>query len=132
MSRHVVHCPLRWSDADTNGHINNVSLLRYLEEARVRLQHDLARALANASSVFVVARQEIEYKRPLLYRPEPVTIETWVTKIGGASVGLAYEIKDDEVYARSSATVVSFDPASNRPARIGEVEKTFLGRYLAP
>ena len=31
--RHIYRCPLRWSDMDAYGHVNNVVFLRYLEEA---------------------------------------------------------------------------------------------------
>ena len=32
---HVYRCPLRWSDMDAYGHVNNVRFLTYLEEARI-------------------------------------------------------------------------------------------------
>ncbi|MFD8086272.1 acyl-CoA thioesterase, partial [Kitasatospora sp. NPDC059722] len=35
MARHIYACPLRWSDMDAFGHVNNVVFLRYLEEARI-------------------------------------------------------------------------------------------------
>ncbi|GAA5012781.1 hypothetical protein GCM10025734_58630 [Kitasatospora paranensis] len=35
MARHIYDCPLRWSDMDAFGHVNNVVFLRYLEEARI-------------------------------------------------------------------------------------------------
>ena len=37
MARHRFLCPLRWADVDVYGVINNVSIMRYLEEARVDL-----------------------------------------------------------------------------------------------
>src|SRR5512133_2846053 len=35
MARHTYRCPMRWSDMDAYGHVNNVVFLTYLEEARV-------------------------------------------------------------------------------------------------
>ena len=35
MPRHRVLTPLRWSDMDAYGHVNNVQFLRLLEDARV-------------------------------------------------------------------------------------------------
>ena len=32
---YCVHVPLRWSDMDAYGHVNNVQFLRLLEDARV-------------------------------------------------------------------------------------------------
>ncbi|WP_432094374.1 acyl-CoA thioesterase [Streptomyces sp. bgisy100] len=131
--RHTYSCPLRWSDMDAFGHVNNVVFLRYLEEARIDFMHRLATADGNGSFTggSVVARHEIDYLRPLVHRHEPVTVETWVTKIGAASMTVSYEVKDaEQVYVRASTTVVPFDFASGRPRRITTEERTVLERYL--
>ncbi|BFV56901.1 thioesterase family protein [Kitasatospora sp. CMC57] len=138
MARHIYACPLRWSDMDAFGHVNNVVFLRYLEEARIDFMFTQA-AAAGAGEFAggsVVARHEIDYKRPLVHRPEPVTIETWVTKIGGASLTVSYEIKDtaadgtETVYVRASTVVVPYDLAAGRPRRISAVEREFLSRFM--
>ncbi|AUG80040.1 thioesterase [Kitasatospora sp. MMS16-BH015] len=138
MARHIYACPLRWSDMDAFGHVNNVVFLRYLEEARIDFMFTQA-AAAGAGEFAggsVVARHEIDYKRPLVHRPAPVTIETWVTKIGGASLTVSYEIKDtaedgtETVYVRASTVVVPYDLAEGRPRRISAVEREFLGRFM--
>ena len=81
-----------------------------------------------------MARHEIDYKRPLVHRHEPVTIESWVTKIGAASLTIAYEIKDPRRAARctsrASTVVVPYDLAAGRPRRITAEEKSFLLEYL--
>jgi acyl-CoA thioester hydrolase len=81
----------------------------------------------------VVARHEIDYKRPLVYRPEPVRIETWVTKIGVASFIVAYEVKDEkEVYATASTTLVPYDLTAARPRRVTPEERGWLELYFEP
>ena len=52
---------------DAYGHVNNVIFLGYLEEARVSLfeRMDLANPLETG---VVVARHEIDYRKPLVYR----------------------------------------------------------------
>ena len=104
MARHIYRCPLRWSDMDAFGHVNNVVFLRYLEEARIDFMFRLAPGDGSPSfsGGSVVARHEIDYKRPLVHRHEPVTIESWVTKIGAASLTIAYEVKDAEGPRRST------------------------------
>ncbi|MFI8517091.1 acyl-CoA thioesterase [Streptomyces sp. NPDC085481] len=131
--RHIYPCPLRWSDMDAFGHVNNVVFLRYLEEARIDFMFRLAPG--NGSPSFsggsVVARHEIDYLRPLVHRHAPVTIESWVTKIGAASLTIAYEIKDPEVtYVRAKTVVVPFDLEEQRPRRITEEERSFLQEYV--
>jgi len=123
---------------DAFGHVNNVVFLRYLEEARIDFMFTQA-AEAGAGEFAggsVVARHEIEYKKPLVHRPTPVTVETWVTKIGGASLTVSYEIKDtaddgtETVYVKASTIVVPYDLAEGRPRRISPVEREFLSRFM--
>lgn len=79
-----------------------------------------------------MARHEIDYVRPLVHRHAPVTVESWVTKIGAASLTISYEIKDpDQVYVRASTIVVPYNLAEERPRRISAEEKLFLQEYLA-
>ncbi len=133
MARYLYSCPLRWSDMDAYGHVNNAVFLRYLEEARIDFINRLApRATENGSFVdgSVVARHEIDYLRPLVHRPEPVTIEMWVAKIGAASMTVSYEIKDAETtYVRASTVVVPFDLAAGRPRRVTAEEKALLEEF---
>ena len=35
MARHIYLCPMRWADMDSLGHVNNVTYVDYLQEARV-------------------------------------------------------------------------------------------------
>ncbi|WP_055590077.1 acyl-CoA thioesterase [Peterkaempfera griseoplana] len=137
MARHIYACPMRWSDMDAFGHVNNVVFLRYLEEARVDFMFNRA-AEAGAGEFAggsVVARHEIDYLRPLVHRPEPVTVETWVTRVSAASLTVRYEIKDideegrETVYVKASTVVVPYDLAAGRPRRISPVERAFLNRY---
>ncbi|MEZ0107835.1 acyl-CoA thioester hydrolase [Catenulispora sp. EB89] len=134
--RHVYLCPLRWSDMDAYQHVNNVVYLRYLEEARVDWMFRRAsEAGVKGFETFgtVVAKHEIEYRRPLVYRPEPVRVEVWVTDIRAAKFTVAYEVRDDEgVYATASSVLVPFDIAGNHLRRLSPVEKDYLAEYYTP
>ncbi|KMS89736.1 MULTISPECIES: acyl-CoA thioesterase [Streptomyces] len=125
--RHLYRCPLRWADMDAYGHVNNVVFLRYLEEARIDF---LFRPDKDFKQGSVVARHEIDYKRQLVHRHEPVDIELWVTEIKAASFTLTYEVKDgDLVYVRASTVIVPFDFDAQRPRRITAEEREFLQEY---
>jgi acyl-CoA thioester hydrolase len=133
--RHVYLCPLRWADMDSFGHVNNVVYLRYLEQARVDWMFITAKeaGVEEFSLGTVVARHAIEYKRPLVYRADPVRVETWVTQIGNASFTVAYEVKDDDfVYATAETVLVPYNLRETRPRRITAVERGYLEQYLAP
>lgn len=149
-----IHVPihLRWGDLDAYNHVNNATMLKLLEEARVRvLWTPEAGEDAPDTAVFavgpeaqeltVIARQEIEYPRPIPYGREPLDIQMWIGALGGSSLDICYEIfsprgaplgdAGQTLYARASSTVVLVDARSFRPvrlsARMREVWTPYLG-----
>jgi acyl-CoA thioester hydrolase len=120
---------------DAYGHVNNVVYLTYLEEARVDMLFTIGAELgAKALSEGVlVARHEIDYRRPLVYHPRGVDIDLWTDAIKGASFEIRYEVRDDEtVFARAASVLVPFDLTAQRPRRVSPEERAFLERYLPP
>ncbi|GAB3239603.1 acyl-CoA thioesterase [Kineosporia babensis] len=129
--RHRELVPLRWSDSDVYGHVNNVIILRLLEEARVAaLREDFLEETPSADgTALLVARQEIEYLAPLISRPEPVAIDLWVTRIGASDFELGYEVLDESqglIYARAETTLFTFDRKAQAPRRLREKERRML------
>jgi acyl-CoA thioester hydrolase len=124
---HRVTVERRFSDLDVLGHVNNVVYAVYLEEARVRLLTELGR-LGVTAPAQVVARQEIDYLRPLGLKPEPVEVLTWVESVGTTSYVVGYEIRDDDgsVAARARSVLVCFDPATQRKAPIPDPMRAAL------
>ena len=134
MPRNRVLTPLRWSDMDAYGHVNNVQFLRLLEDARV-VAFAAAGSDEGGSVVetgLLVARSQIEYLQPLVYRTAPVAIDLWLTDLQGASFDLGYEVLDDDpsnagrVYARAETTLVLFDRVNDRPRRMTPSERERL------
>ena len=122
--RYRVNVPLRWSDMDAYGHVNNVQFLRLLEDARVIGFEDwFGQDRSVLAEGILVARHEIEYLAPLLFRVPPIVVQMWATKIGGAGFDLAYEVRDSlapeaAVYARAETTLVLYDFATSTPRRM--------------
>jgi acyl-CoA thioester hydrolase len=129
--RHIHEFNVRFGDIDVLGHVNNCRYLGYLEDARVTmLRFEPMREGREPMKGLVVARHEIDYRRPLLFRPEPVRVETWVTELRAASFTLAYEIKDDEhLYATAKSVIVAYDLEKSRARRLTEDETAFLKAY---
>ena len=133
MPRHTFDVAVRWSDMDVYGHVNNVVYLTFLEEARVDMMFTQAgRAAAEKLTLgVVVARHEIRYLAPLVFRPEPVRVETWVSQLGNSSFTLSYEVRDGEkLYASASSVMVPYDVPAGRPRRITDAERSALAAYL--
>ncbi|WAP52999.1 thioesterase family protein [Arthrobacter sp. ATA002] len=136
---------LRFGDEDSNGHVNNVRFIQFLEEARVRLGlmplgEALSpgnpglnfRSLTAQSGMAVVARQEIEYLAPLVYRQEPVWAEIWVTGIGTSSLTYGFRIADDDggrVYALAQSTLVVADARTGRPLPLSDQQVRVLEHW---
>src|SRR4051794_10541748 len=130
--RHVYDCRVRWSDVDSYGHVNNVKYFEYFQEARIAFLSGLADGLpGTAGRGVVVARIDVDYKRPILFRTEPFQVETWVSRVGTSSYDLESEIKDgDEVLSRAHAVVVAFDRDRQRSRRLTDVERSHLEDLL--
>lgn len=138
--RHVYHCPLRWADMDSLGHVNNVTYVDYLQESRVDMLavHAPTSGGEELAEGVVVVRTEVEFLAPLVFRAEPVRIESWVTDIRAASFTMAYEILDvlpdgeRRVYARATTVLSPFVFAQERPRRIRPEEREVLERFREP
>lgn len=139
MARHVFPLKPRWSDLDAYNHVNNVTWLEYLQEARVDMLFVHAhRGGADALSQGVlVVKAEINYRRPMTFRQEPYSIEMWVSHIGGGSFTISYEIADPPAeaggkkitYGTASTVLAPVDPSTGAPRRLTDVERQVLSDY---
>ena len=127
---------LRWGDMDAYGHVNNVEILRLIEEARVRViwrsddpRENLPTAVLDpgvGDVLTVVARLETEYLAQMPYSRAPIDVEVWFGAIGGASFEMCYEVYSSArieprvLFARSVVTMVTVTAADGRPIRLPE------------
>jgi acyl-CoA thioester hydrolase len=138
-NRHVYQCPLRWGDMDALGHVNNSRYVDYLQDARVDLLFRAAglsgESQEDSDSGLLVARHDVTYKAPLLFREAPVRIELWVSEIRAAWFSVDYEILDLEpertVYVEARTKLVPFNFQANCPRRISETERATLQGLVA-
>lgn len=127
MARFYYECPLRWSDMDAFGHVNNSRFLTLYEEARVALFFNVAKkgGMSFEEGV-VVARHEIDYKQVLDYVPT-VRVEMWIGDIRNSSFDICYEMFNGDVLVSTAKTVaVLYDLAERRPRRVREDEREYL------
>ena len=137
MPRHVFLMKPRWSDLDAYNHVNNVTWLEYLQEARVDMLfvHAPDRGAEQLANGVLVVRAEIDYRRPMVFRQAPYAIEMWVSKVGGASFTVSYEIVDDAegvrtLYGQASTVLAPVDMESGGPRRLSDIEREVLSRFL--
>ena len=136
--RFTFRCQVRWDDMDAFGHVNNVIFFAFMQEARTGMLFagEAAEHIPDLIKGVVVARHEIDYRRPLEWRPEPIEVDVWTTQVRSASFTLRYEMRDQlarpkpVVLAEALTVLVPFDLEAGRPRRISTAERHFLNRYL--
>jgi acyl-CoA thioester hydrolase len=133
---HLADVPLRWSDTDANGHVDNIAFLRCLQEARVSLLLSGGVTDVEAGHGVVIAGHELEYLAELAYRPEPVRVRTWVREVRASRFTLGYEIFDppgvgDRRYVVASSVLVPYEVDAARPRRLSAAERGVLEPLVA-
>lgn len=113
----VGHYPVhvRFSDVDVYGHVNNVKYFEYFQEARILMTARLWKGMPDGSAPpsVVVAQTDVDYKVPILFRPEPYDAWSWISHVGNRSLVVDSEICDgDTVLSRARVAMVFFDVAS--------------------
>jgi acyl-CoA thioester hydrolase len=105
---------VRWSDLDSYGHVNNVKFYDYVQEARLAMVNETVHWAPE--TVWLVARQDVDYLAPLDFRIEPYEVSTLITAIGTRSFTVAAEIRDSgsgTVYASAATVVVGTVPLTD-------------------
>ncbi|MFW6186887.1 MAG: acyl-CoA thioesterase [Actinomycetota bacterium] len=140
--------PMRWGDMDPYGHVNNVEVVRLLEEARVvalgipvGTGHQVEPPLIPFFSALpegtqaLITENRIRYLRPLEYRNVPVEVRVWVVSARGGALVLGFEIVDAvtrEACVRAETRLAFFVPATGTVLRISPEQQRVLAPYAGP
>ncbi|MCA5923605.1 MULTISPECIES: acyl-CoA thioesterase [Curtobacterium] len=147
-----LHAPirLRWSDIDAYGHVNNSAMLRLLEEARIAgfwgadpgddpdgtLPEPVIDGRPGSGTMTVIAGQRLEYLASIPYLRQPLDIQMWIGRLGGASIDVSYEVwspagrEPAVLYTRATTALVLVDATTNRPRRLTEAERAACEPYV--
>ena len=109
-----------YEDTDFSGRVYHASYLRFMERGRTEwlrahgfAQHDMAK---DSAITFVVRRLTVNFVKPALM-DDLLTVETRVTRLGGASFDFLQAIlRDETVLAEATIDVVALK--GDRPARL--------------
>ena len=145
MTRLHVALPLRWRDLDAYAHVNNARMFTLLEEARIAAfwgggMNGAPTAVLTtgpgADSITLIAGQQIEYRAQIPFHREPLDVELWIGKLGGASLQVCYEVyspageQPRTLYVRAATTIVLADRESGAPRRITDDERAAWSPYV--
>ena len=140
--------PLRWGDMDPYGHVNNVEVIRVLEEARIAAfgvpvgtgeqvvppQIPLFSVLPEGTQA-LIAEHRVKYLRPLEYRNVPVEVRVWVVSAKAATLVLGFEIldaHDGAACVRAQTQLAFFIPESRTVLRLTREQRELLEPHTAP
>ncbi|RMB62338.1 acyl-CoA thioesterase [Tessaracoccus antarcticus] len=127
----VVRCPLRWSDLDAQGHVNNALIVDYMQEARVAFFRS-GPISAMLDSGIVVVGHKVEYRAAIDYDTAGVEIHLTVSAIGGARFEVAYDIlQRARVVARATTVLCPYDFEAGRPTRLATADREYLSSVRA-
>jgi len=123
---------MRWSDMDALGHVHNARFMEYYEAARTDLVQRLLDVLGGAEVGLVVRRHEVDYLRPLVFRGEPIAIDTAVAAIGRSSFTLEHTASEPDgsiTYGRSRTVLVAVSPESGESVVLPPALRNALGDF---
>lgn len=121
------------ADIDANGHANNVSYVRWVQEAAVAHWNAVVEPEAAAGLSWVVVRHEIDYKKPALCG-EVLVARTWVGEVTAATTERFCEVLRGGVLLAKARTIwCAIDAGTGRPKRIdARIRSYFFGRLPSP
>lgn len=109
------------SDIDRLGHVNNVVYLSWVQDAAVAHWYASATEQQKTAYLWVVAKHEIEYKRPSK-EGDVLVVKTWVGKANHRLFTRHTEISrklDGKVVVKARSLWSPVDPGSMKPVRPG-------------
>ncbi|MDQ7027601.1 MAG: acyl-CoA thioesterase [Anaerolineae bacterium] len=113
--RFTLSVTVRFADLDAMGHLNNVTYLTYVEQARIIYVRDVCGWQTDWRKLgMILARTEIDYKLPIGFEHQ-VMVYMRMSRIGGKSFDFDYIItrqKGDnapEIAAEVKTVMVAYD-----------------------
>lgn len=123
--------PVRCTEIDVNGHVNNAKYLEYYEWGREDWyeQHNLPYdTLRDAGVVTVVARAEVDYRHPARQNDQ-LTITSWVTQVGRKSFRMKQQITgtNGNLISEAIFVIVTVDPETGQTVPVPDLFSQFVG-----
>lgn len=97
--------PLRFSDLDTMGHVNNVAMASIFETARVHFHHLLGQHPVDLGTRWLVAAVDLKYLREA-HPPHAIVVRSAVGRVGNSSWTLLHAAYQNDVCVATADTVM--------------------------
>jgi acyl-CoA thioester hydrolase len=117
-----------YHDTDCGGVVYYANYLKYFEEGRTEFYAAAGismKELMAQGYAFVVARVEVEYKRPVRYQ-DAITVRTSVGHISASSIRFDQEVASGDVRAVAATTTLVCVDRNLKPVRIPDAVRNAL------
>ncbi len=119
--------PIRFSDIDAMGHVNNALTLTLLEQGRMAFYAEVVGVRRIEEIDFVIAESSCRYKAPILLH-DTVRLRLHVTDVSRSAFRFRYLLFDPDdgrVFTEAETVQVAYDYAAGRPRPVspGFLEK---------
>ncbi|MEL4356986.1 MULTISPECIES: acyl-CoA thioesterase [unclassified Luteococcus] len=119
----TLEVPIRWTDLDLQGHVNNTLVAEYLQEARTALLAGGPNAHMLGGGI-LVAGHSVEYRRSIHFGAGPLLAEVGVYGVGASLFHARYELlQEGQICARASTRLCPFDFERQAPRRLTDQER---------
>lgn len=123
---------VRFSETDGAGHVGNTVMVVWFEEARTPLFEMFTPTLALDSWPLILASYQVDFHAQIFYG-EPVTIKTWVKRIGNSSFEAYQEAWQSGKRCNSgTTTMVHYNYETQKTAAIPDNIRAALSDHLLP
>lgn len=111
---HIHRLPVRiyYEDTDFSGVVQHVAYLRFFERGRTEFLracgvHQSALFVGATALAFAVRRISVDYRKAA-GMDDLLSVETWVARLGGASIEMGQQIlRDDEILVTADVRVAA-------------------------
>lgn len=114
--RRTYRYPIRFSETDALGHVNNTVYFVYFEAARSELFRIFVPDMNTAQWKIIVASSHCDFKSEARFG-QTMVVSTFIQKIGTSSFTVGHEIHDEDtgtLIAQGSAVLVHYDFTSKK------------------
>ncbi|MFZ4400540.1 MAG: acyl-CoA thioesterase [Bacteroidales bacterium] len=122
-----------WSEMDLFGHVNNLSILKYVQSARANYLENIGMLQTYTENKIgpILAACNCQFIKPLFY-PGQVRIYSKVETIKNTSFSILHEIRNgqNEIIAEAKDVIVYYDFIENTKLKLTEEIKFHLMEFV--
>lgn len=127
--------PIRFSDLDFYGHVNNAIYLTYFEIARSNYWRDVVKWDWNHNGI-ILARSEVNYLKPIT-RNDEIACYVRTTRIGNSSFDVMHVLvkvtgDGEEICTTGKTVCISYDYSVHKPVKIPADQRARMIAYDEP